>query len=250
MLMKQTIVLAATAVLLFILPIIYIIFWRKKTKAHWKPLFFGAIGFVVSARVLELIVHYFCMILDSPVSRAIMGSTLLYVLYGITMAGFFEEVGRWVMFRVFCKKIEKRDDAVMYGIGHGGIEVWTVSLMAIVSYLVIAATNGNGLPQEALTTVMPAVEAFGVGMGVCNIVERILCMGIHISLTIVVFYGARNRKKIYLFLAILLHMLIDTVPALYQRGVVGLPLTEFWLLVCTIPICIFAHRLYNKMENN
>ena len=83
MLMKQTIVLAATAVLLFILPIIYIIFWRKKTKALWKPLFFGAIGFVVSARVLELMVHYFFLILDSPVSRAIMGSTLLYVLYGI-----------------------------------------------------------------------------------------------------------------------------------------------------------------------
>ncbi|WP_216696751.1 hypothetical protein [Anaerostipes faecalis] len=42
-----------------------------KRRVSWKPLLIGAIGFIVSARVLELDVHMFCIVLDTPVSRFI-----------------------------------------------------------------------------------------------------------------------------------------------------------------------------------
>jgi hypothetical protein len=38
---------------------------------------------MVSACVLELGVHYFCIIMDNPVSRFISGSAVAYVLYGV-----------------------------------------------------------------------------------------------------------------------------------------------------------------------
>lgn len=247
MMIQQNILLAGTATVLFVLPLVYLAFWRMKSHAHWKALFLGALGFIVSARVLEVLVHFVFLVSDHPISRAINGSTLLYVLYGVTMAGVFEEVGRWVMFTVLRKKLDHREDAVMYGIGHGVIEVWSVTLPVILIYLMVAI-GGNGIPAETAAALMPSVEAFGLGTALCFIIERIFCMGIHISLTIIVFYGVRNQNKKYLLMAILAHMLLDTLPALYQRGAVSIAVTELWLGVCCVVLCFIAHRFYQKLR--
>ena len=247
MMMEKNILLAGTTVILFLLPIIYLFVWRRKTHAHWKALFIGAAGFIVSARVLELMVHYFCIVSDNPVSRAINGSTALYVLYGVAMAGIFEEVGRWVILSILNKKINQREDAVMYGIGHGGIEVWTVTLPVVFTYLMVIASNGSGLPSEMVNALMPSIEAFGFGMSLCFVLERIFCMGIHIALTVMVFYGVQNHEKKYLLKAVVCHMLLDVLPALYQRNVVGLIPTEVYLGACCVILCIFAHKLYKNL---
>ena len=76
----KNILLLGTAVVLFLLPLLYLIFWRKKTAAHWSAFAFGALGFTISARVLEMLVHSVCIVADNPISRAINGSTALYVL--------------------------------------------------------------------------------------------------------------------------------------------------------------------------
>ena len=247
MIMQRNVLLAVTTAVLFILPLVYVVFWKRKHDAHWKALFLGALGFIVSARVLELLVHIVFLVSDNPISRAINGSTPLYVLYGITMAGVFEEVGRWVLFTVFRKKLDRREDAFMYGIGHGGIEVWIVTLPVLLTLLMVSVTGGEGLPAETVAAILPSIEAFGLGAAFCYIIKRIFCMGIHISLTLMVFYGVRNQKKSYLLLAIVSHMILDILPALYQRGVVGLALTELWLGVCCILICFMANKLYKKL---
>ncbi|MGN1014852.1 MAG: YhfC family intramembrane metalloprotease [Butyricicoccus sp.] len=247
MLMQQNVILAGTTAVLFALPLVYIIFWRMRHHAHWKPLLLGVLGFVVSARVLELLVHFVFLISDNPISRAINGSTPLYVLYGISMAGIFEEVGRWVMFTVFRRKLDRREDAIMYGIGHGGIEVWIVTLPVVLIYLMVAI-GGNAIPAETAAALMPSVQAFGLGTAFCFIIERVFCMGVHISLTMIVFYGVRNRNKQYLLLAIIAHMVLDTLPALYQRGAVGIVATELWLGVCCVVLCFLAYRLYQKLR--
>ena len=81
--------LIITVILMIAIPVISFIYWRKRhkqqTKISW--LIAGAVGFFVSARVLELGIHYFCIIADNPVSRFINGNTAAFVLYGITMAG-------------------------------------------------------------------------------------------------------------------------------------------------------------------
>ncbi|MDD7113993.1 MAG: YhfC family glutamic-type intramembrane protease [Lachnospiraceae bacterium] len=247
MMIGKNILLTGTTVILFLMPLIYLFVWRSKTHAHWKALFIGAAGFIVSARVLELIVHYFCIVSDNLVSRAINGSTPLYVLYGVAMAGIFEEVGRWVILSILNKKINQRKDAIMYGIGHGGIEVWTVTLPVVLTYLMVIASNGSGLPSEMVNALMPSIEAFGFGMSLCFVLERIFCMGIHIALTVMVFYGVQNHEKKYLLKAVVCHMLLDVLPALYQRNVVGLIPTEVYLGACCVILCIFAHKLYKNL---
>ena len=98
--------LVITIILMVAMTVLLCIYWLLKNKQNTNIsyLIAGALGFIVSARVLELGVHYFCIIMDNPVSRFISGSTIAYVLYGVTMAGVFEECGRHIVLKYIMKK--------------------------------------------------------------------------------------------------------------------------------------------------
>ncbi|MCR4637059.1 MAG: YhfC family intramembrane metalloprotease [Butyrivibrio sp.] len=106
------------------------------------------------------------------------------------------------------------------------------------------------ITEETAAAALPTVKAaaaFDYGMMALNVIERLLAMLLHISLTVIVFYGVVSEEKRYLPLAIALHMLMDTFAALYQRGVVPLwsaeVLSAFWAVVSVV----IAVRLYRKM---
>ena len=255
--------LAITVILMIAIPVIFFICWRRKHRelTNIRYLIAGAAGFIVSARVLELGVHYFCTIADNPLSRFINGNTVAFVLYGTIMAGVFEECGRHIILKYVMKKNRTRENAVMYGIGHGGIEIITVLVPAMILYLVIAVMFSTGSVEEALNALkiteetaaaaLPSVQAaaaFDYLMMFANTIERLMAMLLHIGLTVIVFYGVANAKKWCLPLAILMHMLADTFPALYQRGVVSLWAVEIWTAVWTAAIVFIAVKLYSKSD--
>ena len=255
--------LIITVILMIAIPVIFFIYWwknhKQQTKIGW--LIVGAVGFIVSARVLELGVHMVCIVADNPVSRFINGNTIVYVLYGITMAGLFEECGRYIILRYIMKKNRTPENAVLYGIGHGGIEVLTVVLPSIILYLAIAVLFSSGnmanafstlnITEETAAAALPSVEtaaAFDYAMMAMNVLERLFVMLIHIGCTVIVYYGVVNRKKGCLPMAIVLHMLVDTFPALYQRTIVPLWSVEVWTAVWTGVIVFVAMKLYRKMK--
>ena len=255
--------LTITVILMIAIPVCFFICWRRKhkeqTKISW--LIAGAAGFVISARMLEVGVHYFCIVADNPVSRFINGNTAAFVLYGITMAGIFEECGRLIILKYILKKNRTRENAVIYGIGHGGIEILTVFLPAMILYLAIAVMFSQGDTETALKTLniteetaaaaLPSVQAaaaFDYAMMAMNVMERLLAMLIHIGLTVIVYYGVVNAKKLCLPAAILLHMLADTFPALYQRGILPLWAVEIWIAFWTLMIMLIAAKLYKRMS--
>lgn len=255
--------LIITVVLMIAIPVVFFLFWRGKHKQRTgiRYLLAGAVGFLVSARVLELGVHYFCIISENPVSRFINGNTAAFVLYGITMAGVFEECGRHIILKYIMKKDRTRENAVLYGIGHGGIEILAVILPTMITYLAVAVLFSSGNTESALRALkiteqtaaaaLPSVQAaasFDYGMMAMNVMERLFAMFAHIGLTVIVFYGVVNAKKLCLPAAILLHMLMDTFPALYQRGVVPLWSVEVWVALCTVVIGWIAVQLYRKMK--
>ena len=257
--------LIITVILMIAIPVIFFLHWRKKhkqqTKLSW--LIAGAVGFLVSARVLELGMHYFCIIADNPVSRFINGNTAAFVLYGITMAGVFEECGRYVILKYVMKKNRTRENAILYGIGHGGIEILAVLLPSMILYLAIAVLFSQGDTENALRTLniteetaaaaLPSVQAaaaFNYGTMAMNVIERLFALLLHIGLTVIVYYGVVNARTAYLPLAILLHMLMDTFPALYQRGLVPLWAVEVWAAVWTVVVVCIAVKLYRKMKES
>ena len=255
--------LIITAVLMAAVPVLFFIFWRRKhpqkTRLSW--LLAGMAGFLVSARVLELGVHYFCIIRDNPVSRLINGNTAAFVLYGTVMAGVFEECGRHLILKYILKKNRTRENAVLYGIGHGGIEILAVVLPLIITYLAIAILFSSGNTENALSTLkiteetakaaLPSVQeaaAFDYARMALYVLERIIAMLFHIGLTVIVFYGVVSGKKAWLPLAVLLHMLGDTFPALYQRGLLSLWAVEVWGAFWAAVIVFIAARLYRQLK--
>lgn len=260
--MGNIICLALAVLLLFLVPIIFWFVWHRNHNGQLKfrYLLAGALGFIVSARVLELGVHYFCIITDNPVSRFINGNTAAYVLYGIIMAGVFEECGRHIILKYIMKKDRTPENVVLYGIGHGGIEIWAVLLPAFAMYLAIAiimnsgsmdALSSLGITEETAAAAFPsaiAASEFGLGMLAANVVERILTMFIHIGLTVIVSYGIAENNKGYLPLAIILHMVVDLFAALYQRAVVPLWLCEVWAALWAAVIVFIALKLHKKLK--
>lgn len=255
--------LIITVILMIMIPVIFFTYWRKKHKQQTKIsyLIAGAVGFIVSARVLELGVHLVCIVADNPVSRFINGNTVAFVLYGIIMAGVFEECGRYIVLKYIMKKNRTPENAIMYGIGHGGIEILAVLLPSMILYLVIAVLFSSGNIENALSTLniaedtaaaaLPSVEAaaaFDYAMMAMNVLERLFAMLLHIGLTVVVYYGVCNANKACLPIAILLHMLMDTFPALYQRTIVPLWSVEVWAALWTAIIVFIAVKLYRKMK--
>ena len=91
-----------------------------------------------------------------------------------------------------------------------------------------------------------AAAAFDYGMAAMTVIERLLSMLIHIGLTVIVYYGVVNAKKVCLPAAIALHMLMDTFPVLYQRGVIPLWAVEIWTAAWTFIIVFIAVKLYGK----
>lgn len=255
--------LAVTVLLMIAIPVIFFLYWHGKHKKQTKIgyLIAGAVGFLVSARVLELGVHYICILADNPVSRFINGSTLAFVLYGTVMAGVFEECGRHIILKYIMKKNRTRENAVLYGIGHGGIEILAVILPSMILYLVIAVLFSQGNVEEALNQLkiteetaaaaLPSVQAaavFDYALMTMNVMERLFALLLHIGLTVIVFYGVISAKKVFLPLAILLHMAMDTFPALYQRGAVPLWSVEIWAALWTAVVVFIAVGLYGRMK--
>ena len=112
------------------------------------------------------------------------------------------------------------------------------------------ALSSLKITEETAAAALPsiqAVAAFDYTMMAMNVIERFFAMFIHIGLTVIVYYGVINAKKAYLPIAVLLHMLMDTFPALYQRSVVPLWSVEVWAAVWTIIIVFIAVKLYRKM---
>ena len=256
--------LILTVVLLVAIPVAFFLFWRRthKLQTNIGYLIAGALGFLVSARVLELGLHYLCILADNPVSRFLNGNTAAYVLYGITVAGVFEECGRHIVLKHILKKNRTRENAVFYGIGHGGVEILAVVLPTMITYLVIAVLFSSGNTEQALSTLkitgenaaaaLPSVQAaaaFDYAAMALNVAERLFAMVLHIGLTVIVFYGVCKEKKGCLPLAIVLHMLTDTFPALYQRGVLPLWAVEIWAAFWAAAVGWIAVQLYKKEKD-
>ena len=200
-------------------PIVLCIVVCRKTKARISSFFIGAATFVLFAMILERILH---AIVFKAAGTALTGNIWLYALYGGLAAGVFEETGRFLAMKLCMRKHLNKQNAIMYGVGHGGIEAILLVGMACVSNLVIAVMINSGqistllsisgvddtTYQLAMTQLM-AVSTAPFWQFCMAGVERMAAIIFHISASYLV-YLAVSRKKLFSYLlAILAHLLLD-----------------------------------------
>ncbi len=236
------------------LPIALPIIWRKKTHARLLPAAVGAAIFILFVLVLERLLH--SVVLKQP---AIIGNTVLYVLYAGFAAGIFEETGRWFAFRFLLKKYREREAAITYGIGHGGIEailITGISMAANLALVVILALNGEAglsaiVGSEETATLVSTYQSTAPVLFLVGGLERVTAMALHIALSILVFRAVREHKAGYWLLAILFHALVDCFAVLYSVGVIAnIWVIELGVLVMTAGIALLALRAYRAMGEN
>ena len=143
-------VMVTDIVIGILIPLCVSIYLKKKYNAKFKTFFVGVFTFVIFAYGLETLMHN--LILSSSIGQTIVGNIYFYALYGGLAAALFEEGGRFLAFRYILKD-EKGDDstALMYGAGHGGIEIILIMLAGMISNLIFTAAVNNGNIYDMIT---------------------------------------------------------------------------------------------------
>lgn len=216
-------------VLSFVIPVCAVIIYKLKNREVWLPsAFIGAASFFVFAMILEQLLHLVML----PV---VQNKPVLYIIYGALAAGVFEETGRFVAYKMLMRKKYSMKNAVMMGLGHGGIEAilvlgcsmlgLTISAIMVNSQGLesVLATVEAGAPEavEATRTQLEGLTTYGFGNMALGVYERILAMTVHVCLSVIVYFAAARPKMVYFYpAAILLHALLDTSAAMYQVGII------------------------------
>ena len=219
----------------------------------------GIAGFTVFALVLESLIH-----------QAVIGKIIIreempvqYIIYGIFMAGIFEETARLIAYKILKRKYNGIATALSYGIGHGGIESVLLGGFSMVYAIVICImiNTGNiglitgkmeGAALAAMNSQIETIMTSPAYVFLISGIERLYATGIQLSLSVIMFYAVFGSKKIWLYpLAIGIHAFIDIPAAAFQAGVLKsiLPI-EGLVLIFTILIIIFARHIHRLYGNN
>ena len=237
------------------LPIVIGIIVYKKTHAKASSCFIGAGVFVVFALILEQIMHAIVL----AVNPAFQNRTVLFGLYAALAAALFEETGRFIAMKFFMKKSLDKGNALMYGVGHGGVESVLLVGLTYVNNLIIAIminTGGIQLTMSQMDSALqettyqqlqalwqtPAYHFYMAG------VERMAAVILQICLSVLVYKCVKTGQKKFYAGAFLLHFIVDFVTVVTAGF--GMPVwaVEIEVVVIMAIIAWGVARIYRKDE--
>ncbi|KHK60561.1 membrane protein [Burkholderia sp. A9] len=216
-------------------PPLLAIAWRRRTRVPLRAFFCGMLIFFVFQPVLRLSwqIPLFRWLGPDP------GWHLPMLVFAAFTAGLFEECGRWVAFRYLLAGRRDPRTAVMYGLGHGGLEA-----MLLVGIGFLALCGGYLLGRAGVVTsagVQSLVASQFSGMTLASpflaLLERVSALAAHVGMSLIVLQTFVRGTKRWLAYAIAIHFGIDLVVVLLSRyWHVDAMLIEAILLVCSLAI--------------
>lgn len=255
------------------LPLILFAIVKIKTHANTSMFFIGCVTFLFFAMILEQVVHVVALSMLGPVSNFILNHFAVYALYGGLMAAVFEEVGRLCAMKVFMEGVSakgtsstpgkartklRKENALLYGVGHGGLESILIVGLTSFSNLVAATMLNSGTFAAALTgddltemytTLEPLATTPSWQFAMAG-VERIFTICLQIALSILVYMAVKYKdKKYYFAIAVGIHFAVDFAATLANGLGANLLVVEGLVFVITAAACIFAFKTYQKEES-
>ncbi len=267
---EQFIILGIGAAIAIIAPIIVAIIWTIRKHEKFTTVLVGAVTFVLFALILEksiqnaLVFPTTMGLPDHAASQFINARPILWAIVLGLFPGVFEETGRYVAFTTLLRKRRNRETSISYGIGHGGIEVVLVLGINYIVYIVYGLMINNGTFQSiidqvaaqapfqldamrALTDQLAVFSSADIGAGMF---ERVFAFLFHVGASILVFYAAKDKGKLWLYpLAILLHTALDSLAGLNMAKVIELSAPALETLVVAFGLLTFLGAyflLYKK----
>lgn len=242
----------------FGLPIGLLFYFKLRKKADIKPFFIGCAVMLLFAFVLERAIHYF--VFQSSFGNMLYENTWALAIYGGLMAGVFEETGRLLAFKTVLKKnMDKPYNALMYGAGHGGFEAIVLLGLTMVSNLItsfmintgayeaLVDTTSDATVKSSLETTMNVLVSTPSMDFLYGGVERISAIIIQISLSIMVWFAAKNAKDWYFyFVAIGLHTFVDAMTVVQSTKLTDTYQIELQVFAYAMIVFGVAKRLWNR----
>jgi uncharacterized membrane protein YhfC len=216
--------LGVSALLCIVLPIVAVALVRRRLELSWRYALYGALIFTLFQLVTRVPAVF---ALQSFVAPRLQASQTLQIawLAGLSLsAGLFEEIGRFIGYRWLMREEEKTwPKAVLYGLGHGGIEsivlVGGLQLLTLVNLSVLSTVDLNTLPltpeqrQQTLNQIA-AIAALPGWLPLAGLWERIWSVCFHVAMSVVVLQAFRRGPAVlWVGLAIGLHFLTNFLGA-------------------------------------
>lgn len=251
---SSIIFMAVSAAISILLPVGLVIYMYRKEKISIKAVFVGALIFILFQMVTRIpLLNYI-----STQEWYIKASTnpWFLVLFLSLTAGLFEEVGRFLGFKLLLKGKLQWKNGIAFGIGHGGIESILLAGLAMINYIIYSVLINSGQFDTLIASQLPAATAEALRSALLTTppplfllsgFERMLAITAHIGFSLVVLYGIINRKNIYLLYAILLHALLDAPIVLIGNKVILYLYIFAWAVVSFIMI-IKSKKIFEDSE--
>jgi uncharacterized membrane protein YhfC len=205
---SSIIFISISLLLSLVLPVVVAVVLHKKLRFAWKSVLVGALVFLVFQILTRIPLLQYVQSTLSYQAFSMRHGILTGFLIALS-AGLFEEIGRYVGFRLLLRRHLNWEGGIAYGIGHGGLESLYIGT-AFLNYLIYSfLINAGKVPPQLPTSVISALTDTAPPLFVVGGIERVLAFTIQIGLSLVVLYAIKSRKSTFLLLAILLHTLVD-----------------------------------------
>jgi uncharacterized membrane protein YhfC len=213
-------------------PVVLAIILSKRLKVGTHYAGFGALIFFLFQVISRIPL---VQLANGALQPALRTSQLVLGCWLIVLAltaGLCEEYGRYIGYRWFMRKEEKTwGKALMYGVGHGGLESMLlvgVSLAVSVAIgLVLATLPSGALSARAVTALGAQYNNAAAQPGwlpLLGLWERLWVMPWHLALSVIVAQVFIRGQRRWLWIAIAAHALADflSVAVPSQLGLPGL----------------------------
>ena len=248
-------------------PIALFIAGRVKLKARISSFFIGAGTYLLFAMLLEQLLHVlviqFCGL--NAQSRP-----WLYYVYAALAAAVFEETGRLIAMKFWMKKWLDFPNALMYGIGHGGVEAILLGGLSGISNLVSMLMINSGAMQNTLAA-LPAESANQTVSQLSALwttpaplffvsgIERISAIILHIGLSLLIYRAVKAGKcraaesgkcRTAAFTAVLaygIHFIVDFF-AVAGSALLPIYVIEIGVFVMAVGTLVMALKMWRMEE--
>lgn len=247
------IIIAINMTIAFLLPFVLYFVLRAKKSVDAKPFIFGF-----------LVMFLFNLVLKNAASLGIiavagdlMDNLWFYGIVGGFMAGLFEEAGRFLAMNFTLKKYQDNDyNAVGYGLGHGGFEIVFILGITMISNITIGylVSSGNADALFAQLTDPADIAAMdsairelceaAPAMFLISPIERAAAYIAQVALSVVVWFGVKNKDKLALPIAIALHTVIDSAAVISFRLTNSYAVTEILIWLLAIGVAVYAKNVW------
>jgi uncharacterized membrane protein YhfC len=243
------------SLLMFVVPLALAVWLVRRFQLEWRIFLIGA-GTFAGAQILEI---PFNRILLQPLLErfGLTGANqgwslvLMAIIFGL-VAGVFEEIARYVVYRRWLRDERRWEGGLFFGLGHGALEAMLLGGLSFYVLLQTIAYRNADLttivPLEQLDIARAQLDAYWAApwyAALLGALERVFAIGIQISLAVIVLQVFVRRNHFWLALAIVWHLIVDAV-AVFGVSTWGVYITELIIGLMAALSLVFLFLLRRK----